>query len=142
MHPVHSVYGDSGEILPKKEEFIGKPLSPYAISKVVNELYAKNFKSVYGLDSIGLRYFNVFGKNQDTESTYAAVIPKFINAYINNKSPVINGDGNFNRDFTHVDNVIYANIQSMSVNRNEFLNQTYNIACGGKYTISELAEKN
>ena len=103
-----STYGDS-EILPKVEEVIGKPLSPYAITKYANELYADIFSKTYGLETIGLRYFNVFGRNQDPNGGYAAVIPKFVKQLINHESPIINGDGSFSRDFTYIDNVIQMN---------------------------------
>src|SRR5210317_2000236 len=98
-----STYGDH-EALPKVEEVIGKPLSPYAITKYVNELYADIFHKTYGLDTIGLRYFNVFGKRQDPNGAYAAVIPLFVKQLMNHESPVINGDGNYSRDFTYIDN--------------------------------------
>ena len=103
-----STYGDSKE-LPKMEERIGRPLSPYAITKVVNEYFAKVYSELYGLETIGLRYFNVFGKNQDPNGAYAAVIPLWVKKLINHEQPVINGDGNYSRDFTYIDNVIQAN---------------------------------
>ena len=104
-----STYGDS-ESMPKVEDIIGKPLSPYAITKYVNELYADIFSKTYGLETIGLRYFNVFGRKQDPNGAYAAVIPKFVSQLMNGESPVINGDGNYSRDFTYIDNVIQANL--------------------------------
>ena len=107
-----STYGDS-ESMPKVEAIIGKPLSPYAITKYVNELYADIFSKTYGLETIGLRYFNVFGRKQDPNGAYAAVIPKFVSQLMKGESPVINGDGNYSRDFTYIDNVIQANLLSL-----------------------------
>ena len=107
-----STYGDS-ESMPKVEDIIGKPLSPYAITKYVNELYADIFSKTYGLETIGLRYFNVFGRKQDPNGAYAAVIPKFVSQLMSGDSPVINGDGNYSRDFTYIDNVIQANLLSL-----------------------------
>ncbi|MDC1200236.1 SDR family NAD(P)-dependent oxidoreductase, partial [bacterium] len=107
-----STYGDS-EAMPKVEDIIGKPLSPYAITKYVNELYADIFSKTYGLETIGLRYFNVFGRKQDPNGAYAAVIPKFVSQLMAGDSPVINGDGNYSRDFTYIDNVIQANLLSL-----------------------------
>ena len=107
-----STYGDS-EGLPKVEDKIGNPLSPYAITKYVNELYADIFQRAYGLDCIGLRYFNVFGRKQDPNGAYAAVIPKFVQQFIRHESPLINGDGSFSRDFTYIDNVVEINIKSL-----------------------------
>ncbi len=132
-----STYGDS-EVLPKVEDEIGKPLSPYAITKYVNELYADVFSKTYGLETIGLRYFNVFGRNQDPNGAYAAVIPKFVKQLINLESPVINGDGNYSRDFTYIDNVIQMNELAMSVKNNEALNTVYNTACGQRTTLNDL----
>ncbi len=132
-----SVYGDSRE-QPKIEERIGKPLAPYAVTKYVNELYAGNFHDLYGIDAIGLRYFNVFGRRQDPSGAYAAVIPKFADALIRHESPVINGDGSCSRDFTYIDNVIQANLLAMSTDNPNALNQVYNIACGMSTTINEL----
>ena len=111
-----STYGDS-ESMPKVEDIIGKPLSPYAITKYVNELYADIFSKTYGLETIGLRYFNVFGRKQDPNGAYAAVIPKFVSQLMKGESPVINGDGNYSRDFTYIDNVIQANLLSLSHNQ-------------------------
>ncbi|WP_027136476.1 SDR family oxidoreductase [Gaetbulibacter saemankumensis] len=133
-----STYGDH-EALPKKEDIIGKPLSPYAITKYVNELYADIFKKTYNLDTIGLRYFNVFGKNQDPNGAYAAVIPKFIQQYINYESPVINGDGSYSRDFTYIENVIQMNINALITEDPEALNTVYNVACGERTTLLKLA---
>jgi len=134
-----STYGDS-EILPKKEENIGKPLSPYAVTKYVNELYADVFHKIYGMDTIGLRYFNVFGKNQDPNGAYAAVIPKFVKQFMQHESPVINGDGNYSRDFTYIDNVVQINLRALKVNDANAINQVYNVACGERTTINQLAE--
>ncbi len=132
-----STYGDS-KILPKVEEEIGKPLSPYAITKYVNELYAENFKTTYGLDTIGLRYFNVFGRKQDPDGAYAAVIPKFVQLLIKHESPMINGDGTFSRDFTYIDNVIQMNLCAMVTENEEALNTVYNTAFGARSTLNEL----
>ena len=132
-----STYGDSKK-LPKVEEEIGKPLSPYAITKYVNELYADIFQKAYGLDYIGLRYFNVFGRRQDPNGAYAAVIPLFIKKLINHESPIINGDGSFSRDFTYIDNVIHMNILSLTTDKNEALNEVYNTACGDRTTLIDL----
>lgn len=132
-----STYGDS-ESLPKVEEVIGKPLSPYAITKYVNELYADVFHKNYGLDTIGLRYFNVFGRRQDPEGAYAAVIPKFVEKLMKKESPVINGDGSFTRDFTYIDNVIQANLLAMTTDKNEALNTVYNVAYGSSNKLIDL----
>lgn len=132
-----SVYGDSLQ-LPKIENEIGNPLSPYAITKFMNELYAKTFYDNYKLDFIGLRYFNVFGGNQNIDGPYAAVIPIFIKNLINHKSPTINGDGTISRDFTYVDNIIQMNILSILTNKNNSINQIYNVGCGHKTTILDL----
>ncbi len=132
-----STYGDS-ESLPKKEEKIGKPLSPYAITKYVNELYAEIFSNTYGLETIGLRYFNVFGRRQDPDGAYAAVIPKFVGQLIQHESPVINGDGSFSRDFTYIDNVIQMNILSMLTENPDAVNTVYNVAFGERATLNEL----
>ena len=132
-----STYGDS-KALPKVEEKIGKPLSPYAITKYVNELYAENFKRTYGLDTIGLRYFNVFGRKQDPNGAYAAVIPKFVMQFMKHESPTINGDGSFSRDFTYIDNVVQMNLRAIVSNNEESLNQVYNTAFGERTTLNEL----
>lgn len=132
-----STYGDS-ESLPKVEEVIGKPLSPYAITKYVNELYADIFYKNYGLKTIGLRYFNVFGRRQDPNGAYAAVIPKFIMQFMNYESPVINGDGNFSRDFTYIDNVIQMNELAMNNVDPDADNTVYNTAYGDRTTLNEL----
>lgn len=135
-----STYGDS-KALPKLEDQIGKPMSPYAVTKLVNELYADVFYRIYGLEYIGLRYFNVFGKNQDPEGAYAAVIPRFVKSLMHLESPVINGDGSFSRDFTHIQNVIDANVLALKTNNPLALNQVYNVACGESTTLKDLAEK-
>tara|TARA_B110000238_G_scaffold197978_1_gene241669 strand:- start:1290 stop:2279 length:990 start_codon:yes stop_codon:yes gene_type:complete len=132
-----STYGDS-EKLPKVEQEIGQPLSPYAITKYVNELYATIFKRNYNLDTIGLRYFNVFGRNQDPNGAYAAVIPKFVIQLINHESPVINGDGSFSRDFTYIDNVIAMNLLAITTKNKKALNQIYNAAVGDRTTLTQL----
>lgn len=132
-----STYGDS-KTLPKVEHIIGKPLSPYAITKYVNELYADIFSKTYGLETIGLRYFNVFGRKQDPKGPYAAVIPKFVSQLMNGESPVINGDGTFSRDFTYIDNVVQANILSLQVKDKKALNNVYNIAYGEKNTLNDI----
>ena len=132
-----STYGDS-ESMPKVEHVIGKPLSPYAITKYVNELYADIFSKTYGLETIGLRYFNVFGRRQDPNGAYAAVIPKFVSQLMMGKSPVINGDGNFSRDFTYIDNVIQANLLSLVTTNEKALNTVYNVAYGDRNTLNDL----
>ena len=132
-----STYGDS-KTLPKVEDKIGKPLSPYAITKYVDELYAGNFHDLYGIDTIGLRYFNVFGRRQDPFGAYAAVIPKFVMSLMKHESPVINGDGSYSRDFTYVDNVVQANIKALTVEKPEAVNQVYNVAFGERTTLNEL----
>ena len=131
-----SVYGDSKE-LPKREENIGRQLSPYAVSKHTKELYAKVFADVYSLDVIGLRYFNIFGPNQNPSGPYAAAIPLFMEAALKNKSPYINGDGEQSRDFTFVENAVQANIKAL-FSKKEVKGQIVNIACGGRVTINEL----
>lgn len=132
-----STYGDS-ESLPKVEDKIGKPLSPYAVTKYVNELYADVFKRLYDIDIIGLRYFNVFGPKQNPNGPYAAVIPLFVDAVLNNKSPFINGDGSQSRDFTYVANAVQANIKALFCNEPDTWNQVYNIAFGERTTVLEL----
>ncbi|RNC88168.1 MAG: SDR family oxidoreductase [Winogradskyella sp.] len=134
-----STYGDHKE-LPKVEHKIGNPLSPYAITKYVNELYANVFASTYGIETIGLRYFNVFGPNQDPNGAYAAVIPKFINLLMNEKSPTINGDGLTSRDFTYVDNVVQINQLAAISNNTKAINQVYNVACGDNTSLNQLVE--
>lgn len=135
-----AVYGDS-VVLPKKEGDEGNLLSPYAASKYIDEIYAQVFNKCYNMECIGLRYFNVFGPNQDPNGVYAAVIPKFINLICNDKSPIINGDGSFSRDFTFIDNIIYANVQSMTCDINESYNMVYNIGTGSSITLNELVNK-
>jgi UDP-N-acetylglucosamine 4-epimerase len=134
-----STYGDS-EALPKVEEVIGNPLSPYAITKYVNELYAGIFSKTYGLETIGLRYFNVFGRKQDPYGAYAAVIPKFVIQLMNHDSPVINGDGNYSRDFTYIDNVIQMNELAMFTNNPDAINTIYNTAYGDSTTLNDLVK--
>lgn len=148
-----STYGDSKE-LPKIEHNIGRPLSPYAITKFVNELYANVFTSLYGLETIGLRYFNVFGRRQDPNGTYAAVIPLWVKALINHQSPFINGDGSYSRDFTYIENVIQANelaatvphdeivkrasLYNMDLPKNAPFDLVFNVAYGGNTTLNDL----
>ncbi|SHL16109.1 SDR family oxidoreductase [Flavobacterium xanthum] len=134
-----STYGDS-ESLPKVEEVIGKPLSPYAITKYVNELYAEIFSKTYGLETIGLRYFNVFGRKQDPNGAYAAVIPKFVMQLMQLESPKINGDGNYSRDFTYIDNVIQMNELAMLTANPEAVNTIYNTAYGDRNTLNNLLD--
>ncbi|KAF2081137.1 SDR family oxidoreductase [Flavobacterium sharifuzzamanii] len=134
-----STYGDS-QGLPKVEDVIGKPLSPYAITKYVNELYAEIFSKSYGLETIGLRYFNVFGRKQDPNGAYAAVIPKFVKQFMNHESPVINGDGNYSRDFTYIDNVIQMNELAMICQNPEAINTVYNTAFGDRNTLNDLVK--
>lgn len=132
-----STYGDS-QSMPKVEDIIGKPLSPYAITKYVNELYADIFSKTYGLETIGLRYFNVFGRKQDPKGAYAAVIPKFVSQLMKGESPVINGDGNYSRDFTYIDNVIQANLLSLVTTNKKAINTIYNVAYGERNTLNDL----
>lgn len=132
-----SVYGDSPE-LPKVEERTGKVLSPYAITKMVNEEYARVFGSLYGMETIGLRYFNVFGRRQDPNGPYAAVIPKFTMAFMKYESPVINGDGSNSRDFTYIDNVVLANNLAATADNRAAMNQAYNVACGDSVNLNEM----
>lgn len=133
-----STYGDS-QSLPKVEEVIGKPLSPYAITKYVDELYADVFARTYeGFEYIGLRYFNVFGRRQDPNGAYAAVIPLFVKKFMSHEAPNINGDGEYSRDFTYVDNVIQMNIRAMEATNPEAVNQIYNTAFGERTTLNQL----
>ena len=132
-----STYGDSAS-LPKVEEVIGKPLSPYAITKYVNELYADVFARNYGMECIGLRYFNVFGRKQDPNGAYAAVIPLFVKKLMAHESPVINGDGEYSRDFTYIDNVILMNKLAMTTENPDAVNQVYNTAYGERTTLKQL----
>lgn len=134
-----STYGDS-TTLPKMEDKIGRPLSPYAITKYVDELYADVFARTYGLQYIGLRYFNVFGRRQDPHGAYAAVIPLFVKKLMNHEAPKINGDGEFSRDFTYIDNVIQMNMLAMQTNNPKSLNQIYNTAYGERTTINDLVK--
>ncbi|MBK0370912.1 SDR family oxidoreductase [Flavobacterium agrisoli] len=131
-----STYGDS-EGLPKVEAVIGKPLSPYAITKYVNELYAEIFSKTYGMETIGLRYFNVFGRRQDPNGAYAAVIPKFVKQLMDLESPVINGDGLYSRDFTYIDNVIQMNVLALQA-ASAAVNTVYNTAYGERNTLNDL----
>ncbi|MCQ9633964.1 SDR family oxidoreductase [Chryseobacterium sp. WG23] len=132
-----STYGDSAS-LPKVEDVIGKPLSPYAITKYVNELYADVFGKTYGMQCIGLRYFNVFGRRQDPNGAYAAVIPLFVKQLINHESPTINGTGDYSRDFTYIDNVIQMNERAMLTENLEAVNTVYNTAVGDRTTLNDL----
>ena len=132
-----STYGDS-KSLPKVEDVIGKPLSPYAITKYVNELYADVFARTYGMECIGLRYFNVFGRRQDPFGAYAAVIPLFVKKLMAHESPVINGDGEYSRDFTYIDNVIQMNMLAMTTENPAAVNQVYNTAYGERTTLNQL----
>lgn len=135
-----STYGDSNE-LPKVEDKIGKPLSPYAVTKYVMELYADVFSKNYRFEYIGLRYFNVFGPKQNPKGAYAAVIPLFISKLINNESPNINGDGLVSRDFTYIENAVLANILSLFTENKKALNEIYNVACGERTTLKEMWEQ-
>lgn len=132
-----STYGDSTE-LPKVEEKIGKPLSPYAVTKYVNELYADVFSRTYNIECIGLRYFNVFGRRQDPNGAYAAVIPKFVLELMNHRSPVINGSGDYSRDFTYIDNVVQMNKLAMLTEDPTAINTVYNTAVGDRTTLIEM----
>ena len=132
-----STYGDSQEI-PKVEDRIGKPLSPYALTKYVDELYADVFANTYGIEYIGLRYFNVFGRRQDPESMYAAVIPLFIKQLMSHKCPHINGDGSITRDFTYIDNVIKMNLLAINTTDKAIINQIYNTAVGEQTSILQM----
>lgn len=132
-----STYGDHPG-LPKLEETIGKPLSPYAVTKVVNELYADVFARTYGMECVGLRYFNVFGRRQNPAGAYAAVIPKWITAMIRNEAIRINGDGETSRDFCHIDNAVQANLLAATVQEREAINQVYNVSVGDRTTLNEL----
>lgn len=134
-----STYGDS-KTLPKEEDKIGKPLSPYAVTKYVNELYADVFSKTYGIECIGLRYFNVFGRRQDPNGAYAAVIPLFVKQLINHQSPNINGDGEYSRDFTYIDNVIQMNLLAIETSNSEAINQVYNTAFGERTTLNQLVD--
>lgn len=134
-----STYGDSAS-LPKQEDIIGRPLSPYAVTKYVNELYADVFARCYGLEYIGLRYFNVFGRRQDPHGAYAAVIPLFVKKFIAHEAPNINGSGDYSRDFTYIDNVIQMNMLAMRTENPEAVNQIYNTAFGERTTLNQLTD--
>jgi UDP-N-acetylglucosamine 4-epimerase len=139
-----STYGDHPD-LPKVEDKIGNPLSPYAITKFANELFAKNFSEIYGIETVGLRYFNVFGRRQDPNGAYAAVIPKFVMQLMKHNSPIINGDGLFSRDFTYIDNVIQANQKAAITPANEIYqtatkHEVFNVAYGERTNLNELVE--
>ena len=139
-----STYGDS-KSLPKVEDEIGKPLSPYAITKFANELYANNFSDIYGIETLGLRYFNVFGRRQDPNGAYAAVIPKFVIQLMKHESPIINGDGLYSRDFTYIDNVLQANQLAAITPQNQLYktetkHEVFNVAFGERTTLNELFE--
>lgn len=134
-----STYGDS-KSLPKVEDVIGKPLSPYAITKYVDELYADVFARTYDMEYIGLRYFNVFGRRQDPNGAYAAVIPLFVKQFMNHESPVINGDGEYSRDFTYIDNVVQMNLLALTTTNPEAINQIYNTAFGERTTLNQLVD--
>ena len=132
-----STYGDHPD-LPKVEDKIGSPLSPYAITKYVDELFANNFAQTYGIDVVGLRYFNVFGRRQDPDGAYAAVIPKFMKMLMKHEVPLINGDGSVSRDFTYIDNVVQANHLASVVQTKAALNQVYNVAHGERTSLNKL----
>jgi len=134
-----STYGDH-PALPKKEHLIGNPLSPYAVTKYVNELYASVFSSSYGMNTMGLRYFNVFGRRQDPAGAYAAVIPKWIDAFIRGETVAINGDGTTSRDFCYIDNVVQANILAATTDNKLALNEVFNIAVGDRTSLVQLTE--
>lgn len=134
-----STYGDSAE-LPKVEERIGRPLSPYAVSKYAAELYAEVFAKTYGLPFIGLRYFNIFGPRQNPDNPYAAVIPIFCKAFIEGRAPKINGDGTTSRDFTYVENALHANDLALFTDDRAALNQVYNVACGEQADLNDMVD--
>lgn len=135
-----SVYGDSLQ-LPKVEDVIGNPLSPYAVSKYSNELYANVYASAYGLELIGFRYFNIFGPRQDPQGEYAAVIPLFMKAMLTHSSPFLNGDGEQTRDFTFVENAVQANVKGLFIEDEDAVNQVYNIACGERVSLKQLVDE-
>jgi UDP-N-acetylglucosamine 4-epimerase len=132
-----SIYGDD-KYLPKTEERLGNVLSPYAVTKRINELYAKTYHTCYGMETIGLRYFNVFGPKQNPYGDYAAVIPKFITILLSGQSPIINGDGSYGRDFTYIENAVQANILALTTNNSECFGEEFNIGAGGMTTIKQL----
>ena len=134
-----SAYGDS-QALPASEDVIGNPLSAYAVTKLVNELYANVFAKTYGMECIGLRYFNVFGRRQDSDGTYPAVIPLFIKKLIAHEPITINGDGNFSRDFTYIENVIQMNLLALETKNPEAINQIINTACSERTTLNQLVK--
>ena len=135
-----STYGDS-KTLPKVEDVIGRPLSPYAITKFVDELYADVFARTYeGFEYVGLRYFNVFGRRQDPHGAYAAVIPLFVKKFMNHEAPTINGDGEYSRDFTYIDNVIQMNMLALTTTNPDAVNQIYNTAFGERTTLNQLVQ--
>lgn len=134
-----STYGDH-PALPKVEDRIGRPLSPYAVTKLVNELYADVFGRCYGMESVGLRYFNIFGRRQDPEGAYAAVVPKWVASMIHNEPVYINGDGETSRDFCYIDNVIQANLLAATSQHEAAANEVYNVAVGDRTTLNELFE--
>lgn len=134
-----SVYGDN-DVLPKEESKTGNVLSPYAATKKMDEIYANVFWRCYGIETIGMRYFNVFGERQDPNGAYAAVIPKFISLMKQNKSPTVNGDGSYSRDFTFIDNVVKANYLALNTNNSKAYGEAFNIGAGGNITIGKLAE--
>jgi UDP-N-acetylglucosamine/UDP-N-acetylgalactosamine 4-epimerase len=134
-----STYGDS-PTLPKKEDVIGNPLSPYAVTKYSIEQFADVFNRVYGLEYVGLRYFNIFGPRQSPDNPYAAVIPIFCKAFLEDKSPTINGDGLTSRDFTYVDNAVLANVLAMFTDNAEAVNQIYNVACNDRISLNEMVD--
>ena len=134
-----AVYGDN-PVLPKCESDIGKPLSPYAITKLTDEIFARNFHELYGIDTVGMRFFNVFGRRQNPFGVYAAVIPIFVADLLKHRAPTINGDGMVSRDYTHVDNVVAANLLALKAVESESLNQVYNVACGESVTLNRLFE--
>jgi nucleoside-diphosphate-sugar epimerase len=133
-----SVYGDT-PTLPKREDMAPSPLSPYAVHKITGEYYCRIFWQLYGLETVSLRYFNVFGPRQDPQSQYAAVIPRFITAILKDKPPTIYGDGKQTRDFSHVENVIDANVMACEAGK-DALGQSFNIACGGRVSLLELVD--
>ena len=135
-----STYGDSKE-LPKVEDRIGNPMSPYAVTKLVNEQYAKVFGQIYGVKTIGLRYFNVFGRNQDPDGAYAAAIPKFVKAFLEHTSPEIHGDGEQTRDFTYIDNVLHANDCALSTENEDAFHEVYNVAFGERTSVNQILKK-
>lgn len=134
-----SIYGDTEE-LPKHEGMQPKPMSPYAVNKRVSELYGSVFNDLYGLSTIGLRYFNVFGPRQDPNSQYAAVVPKFITAFLQGEAPIIHGDGGQSRDFTYIQNVVEANVAACNAD-NEAGGRSYNVALGGRITVNDLCSR-